>query len=307
MKTILFLVVSITMSFADSFCQPAEIIVDNGKLKLKLDLTRGGAICYISISGSDENLVNVYDEGRYIQQSYYAGNRLDRRSEGQSPYWSPWSWNPIQVGDYYRNRAAILDYKQNEDTLYVKCIPMLWDMNNAPAEAVIEQWTILDGSSIKVHNKLTCNRTDTIYGESIPNDQELPAVYPISKLKNLFTYSGENPFSNGPVEKLAVVNLSSGFWGRYNSITEHWMAFTEDNKWGIGIYNPNCTNFLAGMSGTSGGDALAKSTSYIAPVKVEALSKNSVYEYEYYIIIGSIDEIRTKVYQLYHAQSIINE
>ncbi len=303
MKTILFLIIPIVIGFSDSLAQPAEIISDNGKLKIKLDLTRGGAISYVSLSGSDENLVNIYDEGRYIQQSYYAGKRLDRKSEGQSQYWSPWPWNPIQVGDYYRNRAKILDYKQNEETLYVKCIPMLWDMNNVPAEAVIEQWTFLDGSSIKVHNKLTCSRTDTIYGENIPNDQELPAVYPISKLKNLFTYSGRKPFSNEPVENPKVVNLSSGFWGRYNSVTEHWMAFTDNNKWGIGIYNPNCTNFLAGMSGEPGGDAFAKSTSYIAPVKVEALNKNSVYEYDYYIIVGSVEGIRTKVYQLHNIQS----
>jgi hypothetical protein len=49
--------------------------IDNNTLHVKLDLNRGGSICYISKSGSNRNLVNIYDEGRYIQQSYYAGKK----------------------------------------------------------------------------------------------------------------------------------------------------------------------------------------------------------------------------------------
>jgi hypothetical protein len=41
--------------------------LDNDTLLLKLELTRGGAIGYISISGSTRNIVNIHDEGRYIQ------------------------------------------------------------------------------------------------------------------------------------------------------------------------------------------------------------------------------------------------
>ena len=69
----------------------------------------------------------------------YAGKSIDRKAEGQSPHWSPWSWNPIQVGDAFRNRAKILEYKKTGNELYVKCIPMQWDMNNKPAEAEMEQ------------------------------------------------------------------------------------------------------------------------------------------------------------------------
>ncbi|MCY1723176.1 hypothetical protein OU798_22700 [Prolixibacteraceae bacterium Z1-6] len=179
--------------------EPAEAkipVIDNGRLTLKLDLTRGGAICWLSYSGSERNLVNIADEGRYIQQSYYAGKSLDRREEGQAPRWSPWTWNPIQVGDAFRNRAEILDFKKTENTMYIKCIPMQWDMNNHPAEAEMEQWTTLDGSVLKVRNRLSCHRTDRIYGDSISRDQELPAVYPISALSNLYTYTGSKPFAS---------------------------------------------------------------------------------------------------------------
>lgn len=278
--------------------QPVVLTADNGKIKVKLDLTRGGAINYLSLSGEKRNLVNIHDEGRYIQQSYYAGKSLDRRNEGQSSSWSPWTWNPIQVGDYAGNRAKILDYRKNEDTLYVKCIPMLWDMNNKPAEAVMEQWTILRGNVLEVHNRLTCFRTDTIYGQNILRDQELPAVYPISALENLYSYIGESPFTNDSLSNPKVVNLSSGFWGRYPNVSEHWMAFTDEHGFGIGVYNPQCSYFLAGMSGNPGHEALNASTSYIAPIKKKALNKNSVYDYSYYIIVGTVEEIRAKVYEL---------
>ena len=278
--------------------QATELSADNGVIKVMLDLTRGGAINYLSLSGNNRNLVNIHDEGRYIQQSYYAGNVLDRTDEGQAPNWSPWPWNPIQVGDAFGNRAEILDYQQTNDTLYVKCIPMLWDMNNEPAEAEMEQWTILKNNILEVHNRLTCFRTDSIYGENILRDQELPAVYPISALKNLYTYIGGSPFTNDTLSNPPVVNLSSGFWGRYLGVSEHWMAFVDNDMNGVGVYNPQCNYFLAGMAGEPGYESQDGSTSYIAPIKKEILNKNSIFDYTYYIIIGTVEEIRAKVYEL---------
>ncbi len=276
----------------------SELMADNGMLTLKLDLTRGGAISWLSLSGSARSVVNIADEGRYIQQSYYAGKSLDRKAEGQSPRWSPWSWNPIQVGDAFRNRAQILDYKKTGNELYVKCIPMQWDMNNKPAEAEMEQWTTLNGMVLEVRNRLTCHRTDLIYGDSISCDQELPAVYPVSSLKNLYTYQGQVPFAEEPVQQISVVNLSSGFWGIYNQVSENWMAFTDDAKWGMAVYNPLCSKFLAGLAGVAGKEASDGPTSYIAPVKKEILYKNCVYEYKYYILIGTLEEMRGKIYSL---------
>ena len=300
-------IISALFSFTCCFAQtdkqintstPKELVADNGKLTVKFDLTRGGAISWISHSGSQRSFVNIADEGRYIQQSYYAGKSLDRKTEGQSPNWSPWAWNPIQVGDAFRNRAKIIDYKQSKDSLYVKCIPMQWDMNNRPAEAEMEQWTFLKGNILTIRNRLTCHRTDEIYGDGLMLNQELPAVYPISALKNLFTYEGNVPFTNQPYKKLEVKNLSSGFWGRYKEVSENWMAFVDDAEIGMLVYNPKCTMFLAGMAGEPGKEASSASTSYIAPIKDEILSKNAVYEYEYYILIGSLAEMRKQVYEI---------
>lgn len=276
--------------------------LNNDTLHVKLDLTRGGAINYISVSGSTRNLVNIHDEGRYIQQSYYAGQTLNRQADGQNPNWSPWSWNPIQVGDSYNNRAEILEQRIEGNTLYTKCIPMLWDMNNEPAEAEMEQWTSLKGNVIKVHNKITCLRTDDIWREGTNNSQELPAVYPIADLRNLYSYFGISPFTGGPLDNPEVVFLNgpTKFWGRYGNdmVSENWMAFVDDKQWGMGVYTPISNNFLAGMAGVPGGGALSGSTSYIAPIKTVQMFKNTVYEYDYWLVIGTLNQIRSEIYNL---------
>ena len=53
------------------------------------------------------------------------------------------------------------------------------------------------------------------------------------------------------------------------------------------------------MSGKPGGEATDSSTSYIAPVKKAMLTKNCVYEYDYYVIIGTLTEIRSTIYKLH--------
>lgn len=304
MKKILLFTLSLLLTIA-AFAQeqPNEIEIRSRALRLKQDLKRGGAICYISKSDDERNLVNIYDEGRYIQQSYYAGNVVNRQDEGQCPTWSPWAWNPIQVGDYARNRAQILEHSNNGKKSYVKCIPMQWDMNNHPAEATMEQWTQIRGNVIHVKNRLTCHRTDTLYGEGAVCDQEIPAVYLISALKNLHSYFGTKPFTGESTEQTEVKQIIIGdpehFWGSYPTIPEHWMAFTDDNGWGVAVYSPSATHFLAGRFGDNlEGDAHSAATSYIAPLRRERLTKNSVVEYDYYLIVGSIEQIRAEIYKI---------
>ncbi len=280
------------------------LTIDNGKICLKQDLGRGGSICYLSVSREDKNVVNVFDEGRYIQQSYYAGKRLNRQADGQSPEWSPWEWNPIQAGNYAGKRAPILECDVTDTTIYVKCIPMLWDMNDHPAEAVMEQWTELKGNVAHVKCKITCMRGDDVYGKKgVPHDQEIPAVYPISELNHLYSYMGNKPFTGGELKELPIVQLEDGFWGVYDgkknpNPQEKWMAFVDDNDWGLAVYSPRAERFLAGRFGEAGGDAMSKSTGYISPLRMESLLPNSTMEYDYYLILDTLPNIREAVYEL---------
>ncbi len=71
-----------------------------------------------------------------------------------------------------------------------------------------------------------------------------------------------------------------------------------ENKFGMAVYTPICNNFLAGMAGNRGGEAESSSTSHIAPVESIKLHKNTVYEYNYYLLIRDLNEIRSIVYRL---------
>ncbi len=277
-----------------------RIELRSDRLRVMQDLTCGGAISYISKAGSTWNYVNICDKGRYIQQSYYAGRSLNLLSQGQSPDWSPWQWNPIQVGDYKGHKSKILDYESTENTSYVKCIPLRWDMDNVPAKAVMEQWTSLSGNILTVRNKITLDRDeDDGFGIAVCA-QELPAVYPIAELNHLYAYIGSHPFTDkAEPREIPVVNLSSGFWGIYAGTTEKWMAFLGDDGYGMAVYNPSAHQILAGRAGNAWGDCYSSSTSYIAPEASAKLPYKGEYEYTYYLIMGNLEEIRSAVYHLH--------
>jgi hypothetical protein len=266
--------------------------LDNGVILVKVDPNAGGAIGYISESGSTYNVVNVRDLGRYIQQSYYAGEDLDRRCEGQHETWSPWCWNPIQAGDTFGNSAEILDTSNDGTTLYVKTRPRLWDMNGEYGECEFENWITLDGTSIHVRNKVVIHRTDNIWTQVLPKGQELPAVYTIADFQNLYTYTGSNPWTNDVLTKIPNLPPPWSFW----DTSEHWAAYVNDDNWGLGVYNKSVTRFIGGATGTSGGPHHG-STGYISPIGLEAFGKNAVYEYEYDLILGDLNTIRAFVYQ----------
>ncbi|KHJ39515.1 hypothetical protein PBAC_00220 [Pedobacter glucosidilyticus] len=267
------------------------LVVDNGILKVKADLLMGGAISYLSKSSDNKNLVNIYDRGRYIQQSYYAGSAINRLAEGQHPSWSPWNWNPIQVGDVYNNSSPVLASSFTDSTIYTKTQPLLWDMNNELAQCHMEMWLSLRGNTVHVKNKLTVFRTDNRWSD-IPRHQELPAVYIIGDLYNLYTYTGNAPFTSAAPNKITNAGPPWAYW----TTPEHWAALVDDNNWGVGVYNGLSTYFVGGYNGTQGGGATSSSTGYMSPLRTETIGKNAVYEYEYDLIVGTLTQIRAFAY-----------
>jgi hypothetical protein len=267
-------------------------VVDNGILKVKADLLRGGAISYLSKSSDNKNLVNIYDRGRYIQQSFYAGSAINRLAEGQHPSWSPWNWNPIQVGDVYNNSSPVLASSFTDSTIYTKTQPLLWDMNNELAQCHMEMWLSLRGNTVHVKNKFTVFRTDNRWSD-IPRHQELPAVYIIGDLYNLYTYTGNAPFTSAAPNKITNAGPPWAYW----TTPEHWAALVDANNWGVGVYNGLSTYFVGGYNGAQGGGATSSSTGYISPLRTETIGKNAAYEYEYDLIVGTLTEIRSFAYK----------
>jgi hypothetical protein len=269
-----------------------ESYLDNGVIKVGVDLTKGGSITWLSLSGSTNNTVNSHDLGREIQQSYYSGPQPYDPSNNANPDWRNWQWNPIQSGDSYGNPSVVLAEANDGRTLYVKCRPMQWALDNVPGQCTFESWITLVGNVAVVSNRLVNMRTDTAQ-QFQATDQELPAVYTVGTLWKLVSYAGNAPFTGDTLTNLPNTPPPWQYW----NATESWAALVNSNDWGLGVYNPGSAWFVGGFLGTPGaGGPHDDSTGYIAPIKHDILDTNIVYTYTYYLILGTVPQIRDWVY-----------
>src|SRR4051794_15962060 len=88
--------------------------LDNGTIRVGVDLTLGGAITYLSKSGDPLNVINSYDWGRQVQMSFYSGPVPFSVGEKQpKPEWIHLGWNPIQSGDAFGHRARVVEHSND--------------------------------------------------------------------------------------------------------------------------------------------------------------------------------------------------
>ncbi len=265
--------------------------LDNGLVKLGVNLDLGGAITYISKSGSDANVVNSADWGRQIQMSHYSGP-IPFAPNGQAPRkdWAGLGWNPIQCGDCFGNRSKLVTYRNDGKSIYVKCIPMQWPLNSVPGECTFECWLKLEGKAVLVRSRMVNARTDHTQYEG--RGQELPAVYTNGPWYRLMTYSGDKPFTHDLLSQKPPVFMWTGWQS-----TENWAALVDDRDYGLGIWNPGVYSFIGGFAGKPGaGGPKDGPTGYIAPVANEIIDHNIDYTYRYVLVLGQLEEIREYVY-----------
>jgi hypothetical protein len=273
--------------------------IENEYIKIGVDLNLGGAITYLADKKTGQNMINNYDWGRQIQMSFYSGPvPYEPGDHKAAPDWRYIGWNPIQSGDVAGNRGKIVSQKNNGKTIYIKCIPMHWPLNNVPGECYFESWIVLERNVVKVHSRLVNNRDENIQYPA--REQELPALYTNAPFHRLFTYSGEKPFTN---DSLTVVknhndpNSRTITWTHWQA-TENWAATLNEADYGLGLWNGNVQGFQGGFYGDSTfvGNSTSKATAYIAPGHLEVLDHNITYDYNYSLIVGNLSQIREYVY-----------
>lgn len=265
--------------------------VDNGTIKLGVNLALGGAITYLADCKTGKNIVNNWDWGRQIQMSFFAEPR-PYIEKGQKPekHWEHIGWNPIQAGDDYGNGSKVVEFKKTETSLYVKCIPMQWPLNNVPGECTYECWIELRGNTAQVRAQLNNARSDK--NKYVGRHQELPAVYSNGEYFRLLTYRGDKPFTDDRVNRIPK-KTGGGFPWEYWLATENWAALVNDKDWGLGIYKQYNYLFIGGFAGKEGrGGTHDSPTGYIAPLHTEILDHNITYDYKYALILGSLKDIR---------------
>ncbi|MHB0998054.1 MAG: hypothetical protein ACYC27_02320 [Armatimonadota bacterium] len=291
-NTIIFSLVMICASSAFTDTEKSRVLfIENNNIKVGVDLAIGGAVTYASKVG-DENIINSYDWGRQIQQSYYSGpENYTREGKEKSPNWAWFCWNPIQSGDSYNNGSKVIDYKKTRNSLYVKTIPMLWPMKDDPGECYFETWITLKDSTFKWKARLTNNRKDaSFYGA---HSQEVPAVYTNGPWHRLISYTGDEPFTGDGLTEIRNDHHEAWPWTRFLA-TERWAALVNDLDEGIGVWHPTATEYHGGFAGRRGkGGPKDAPTGYMSPIRQEILDHNIVYDYECVFIIGNLQEIRS--------------
>ena len=265
--------------------------LDNGTIRVGINLDLGGAITWVSRSGSDQNLINSFDWGRQIQMSHYSGpNPFAPNGKKPRPEWEGLGWNPIQSGDCFGHRSSLLEQRNDGRELYVKCRPMQWPLENEPGECTFECWITLDGATAKVRSRMVNARTDRT--QYTGRHQELPAVYTNGPWWKLMTYQGDQPFTDGELSQIPAKMPWTGW-----QATECWAALVDDAGFGLGICEPGTQQFLGGFAGQPGkGGPKDGPTGYIAPLQSEILDADITYDFDYTLIVGQLTDIRRWVY-----------
>ena len=213
--------------------EPRMSWLDNGTLRLGVNLDLGGAITWLSRSGSETNVINSKDRGRQVQMSFYGGPMPfivgDKRPK---EFWKGLGWNPIQAGDYFRHGSPVLEVRNDGRALYVKCIPMQWPLDDVPGECAFESWLELDGPSVRARGRLLNARAD--HTQYPARTQELPAVYANGPYYRLLSYTGDRPFSGAPLTQVEAKGRPRGRSGwRRRGGARCWMTTT--SVWASGL------------------------------------------------------------------------
>ena len=264
--------------------------LDNGKIRLGVDLRVGGAITWLSRSGG-ENVVNSHDFGRQIQLSFFSGPVPFGVGENQpAPHWRHIGWNPIQAGDDFGNTSRVIEHRNDGRSIYVKLAPLQWPLRRVEGECICESWLELDGNAVRARARLTNARADKTQFPA--RDQELPAAYFNAPFHRPVSYTGDRPFTGGKITELPTKGTIAGMWAGWTA-TERWSAWLNDEGWGIGVWNPGTTAMIGGFSGKPGsGGALDGPTAYVAPKRMEILDADITYEFRYALVLGTVEEIR---------------
>jgi len=226
---------------------------------------------YISRKAENVNLINKFDRGRYLQQSYYGTS--------QKPYemgdynGNPWPYNPVQGGNLVINNAdgttkgneasKVIDYRITDDQIYIKTRPLDWGKNSVDypdsyvTDSYMEAWYVFEDGMIKTY----CRFVDYSGYPAHTRDQELPAVYIIEPL-NHFVYNNVAQGSEWTTTNYKKIE-EPDFWGvlpEYNALLEtpvdptvdcyeNWAAFAasdDANSFGVGVYSAGVTDFHYG-------------------------------------------------------------
>ncbi len=262
------------------------LFLDNGTVRLGIDLASGGSVFWFGLSANRVNLLNHYDRGRFIQQSYYGA------ADGSLWNRKPWRWNPVQGGDWRGAPARLLACAVTTNragqaiALISRSVPKHWASGADIDDAMMEQ-------RISLTNALVYIRYSFAYTGTVahpPAHQELPAVFVDAAYTNLVFYDGPKPWTGD-----ALTRAVPGWPNEGKRTTEHWAAFVNDADVGVGVFTPGtgeltCYRYAGDCRTGPAGSAC----SYFAPVRTFAITPGFTFAYDVWLAAGTLAEIRAR-------------
>lgn len=263
----------------------AWAFLTNDSVIIGVDTSRGAGIGYFARRDERRNVLNHFDTGRFVQQSYYGD------ADGSSWGRQPWRYNPVQGGGYRAEwPAETVTFTRSQDELYARVRPRHWGTGKELPEVVMEEWVRLEGDVARVRFRMTYSGED----HAEVRDQEMPAVFVDFAFDELVTYQGDRPWQHGAVKR-TLVAASDPPRNEYLKRDEPWAAWVEQGtQWGIGVFTPGTTGmtYYRYGGGKRAGPAGSR-CSYFAPLRKFRLTKGLVVDYEVFLTLGTVEQIRS--------------
>ena len=261
------------------------ICLDNGVIKVAVNLDWGGAISEISHNGF--NLIDTHDLGRLIQVSLWDGSDSCHSEGGDC------TWNPVQAGSISNQNNPVLEYYTESNLIYTKTQLIDW-YTGGLRDVYLEQWVeLMDQISghdvdnvIQVRYKITHTGDD--YHTSW--DQEFPCAYLDSTLSSLVWYEGDHPWMNDNIS-IYVVPTDQANFEFYP--TEYWATLVNDHDFGLTLYSHDHTSKWAANRFTTD-----TQPSYLVTIDQFSIEPGTVEEASQYFIVGNYLDAREIIYLL---------
>jgi hypothetical protein len=246
---------------------PEWVYLENGVLKAAV--RRDAGACLGFLAGMDgRNVLNSYDHGRFVQQSYYG------RPDGSLWVKQPWRYNPVQGGDYKGNPSTVLEFKAEPTRLYSKTQPKHWATGASIPEMKMEQWLSLEEDVLHLRVRMTYSGTE----KHPPAHQEIPAVFLEPEYKTLVLNDGKE-----------LRKWEPGWPNEHVKLPEHWAIYLNAEGRGVGVLVPAANEATCYRFGKPGDRSAC---SYIAPLTTFALEPGKMFEYDAWLALGTPEQIR---------------
>jgi hypothetical protein len=269
------------------------------RYKIGLDASKGGGICYLSLltpqnSFQGRNLLNAFDAGRFIQQSWY-GDEDGSDWNGRS-----WRWNPVMGGSWQNKPSKVLfcgpvamgenGATQKRQQLVAALHPRNWAGQQLLEDCLMTtavRFLAEDPHLIHVRQTFSYSAKGKRHQR---RTQELPAVFCDRRLGELVFFDGPQPWTGRPLRRERPGPQPPNSY--YPCPTERFAAYVNENDVGVGVFCPQASGALTAYRVGGDGSAQASDTSYFALTVDRAIVPGETIAYDCWIAAGPMPEIR---------------